>query len=379
MSKPEEPIRVTYEFALEAGAESETNARRTARAMAIEQSVEVPEGCFPEEFERSVVGQAEDVERVDGVLWRATISYSAALVGEELGQILNVLFGNLSMMSGVRVVEVEWPATLPASLGGPRFGIEGLRELCGAGERRPLLCTSVKPVGHSSAELAERCRQFALGGLDILKDDHSLANQAWAPFAERVERCQAAVEQANRESGGSTQYFPHLTGPLEELGERVEWIRSHGCRGVLVTPLTLGLDTVRWLARRSDLGLAVFGHPSFAGALYQGDHGFTAEIWLGQILRLIGCDGVIYPNTGGRFPISEETCLRVNERLRGPLGVCKPSFPVMGGGIHAERLGHWIDLYGADTIFLLGSSLYAQGDLRRASETLVAALAQSQL
>jgi len=44
-------------------------------------------------------------------------------------------------------------------------------------------------------------------GVDLIKDDHSLADQTSAPFAERVERCQEAVVRANDETGGNALYF----------------------------------------------------------------------------------------------------------------------------------------------------------------------------
>ena len=34
---------------------------------------------------------------------------------------------------------------------------------------------------------------FAKGGIDLIKDDHGLANQNYAPYEERVRACCAAV------------------------------------------------------------------------------------------------------------------------------------------------------------------------------------------
>lgn len=95
-----------------------------------------------------------------------------------------------------------------------------------------------------------------------------------------------------------------------------------------------------------------------AGAFFHADHGIGAEVLLGEIFRVVGADGVIYPNVGGRFAFSEATCAAINANLRKPLGRLPPSFPVPGGGIDVARLPHWIDRYGTETIFLIGSSLY---------------------
>src|SRR5205807_279304 len=89
--------------------------------------------------------------------------------GGEIPQLLNLLFGNVSMQAGVVVADVDWPLELLASLGGPRHGIAGLRELTGA-RGGPLLCTALKPLGVSAAQLAERAYRFALpAGLDAVR------------------------------------------------------------------------------------------------------------------------------------------------------------------------------------------------------------------
>jgi ribulose-bisphosphate carboxylase large chain len=115
-------------------------------------------------------------------------------------------------------------------------------------------------------------------------------------------------------------------------------------------------------------------HPSLAGAFFHVDHGIAPPVLLGDLFRVAGSDAVIYPNVGGRFTFSEATCVAINARLRQPLGIMSPAFPVPAGGIDAARVPHWIERYGADTIFLVGGSLYAQPDLPAAAGRLVEAV-----
>lgn len=356
-------LRMVYELA----AASEVEAKRFARDLTVEQTVEIPEGCYSEAIEESVVSRVERLERVSDELWELTASVAPGIVGGELGQLLNVLFGNVSLFRGIRLASVEWPEEVLADLPGPTHGIAGLRELCGV-ERRPLLCTVVKPVGKSVEELAADCRDFALGGADLIKDDHSLADQATAPFAERVARCQEAVTQANARTGGNTHYLPNLPGDPARLVERLSWVRKLGCAGVMVSPMLFGLEATCHLARDRDL--VILGHPTFSGAFFDDDHGISREVLFGQIYRLIGCDGVIYVNVGGRFAWTLEQCRRVNEALRAPLGSIRPSFPVPAGGVQAHQVGRHIERYGTDTMILIGGSLYQQGGLETATAEL---------
>jgi ribulose-bisphosphate carboxylase large chain len=256
---------------------------------------------------------------------------------------------------------------------GPRFGIRGLRMLCGDDAvGRPLLCGALKPLGFSPAALADLAYRLARGGVDIVKDDHGLADQSPAPFDRRIEACQGAVQRANSETGGATLYFPHVTGGPERLELQLDRARGLGCRGVLISPMLVGLETIRQIAERHTLALVA--HPSMTGAFFGSGHGLAPDLLLGQIFRLAGHDAVIYPNVGGRFPLDAPVCEAINDRLRRPWNEILPAFPVPGGGIDVARMPHWIDRYGPDTIFLIGGSLYAEPDLEAGTRKLAEVL-----
>lgn len=342
-------------------------AAATARDIAFEQTVELPPETVPADVAERVAGRVESVRPLGRGRAAAVVSYDAAVVCGDLPQLLNLLFGNISLKAGILVADIAWPTDLLAVLGGPALGIAGMRGLAGVRDR-PLLCTALKPLGLSGAQLAERAHRFALAGIDLIKDDHNLVDQQTAPFRDRVERCQEAVGRANRATGGNTLYFPNVTGAPTELAARATFARDAGCRGVVVNALPAGLGALRLLGAA---GLAVMSHPSLAGAFFHQDHGIAPAVLLGDLFRLAGSDAVIYPNVGGRFTFSEATCVAINERLRRPLGPVVPAFPVPAGGIDVARVPHWIERYEADTIFLLGASLYRQRDWANAAQRLV--------
>ena len=110
------------------------------------------------------------------------------------------------------------------------FGRAGLRELTGAADR-PLLSTALKPMGLAPADLAELAYRFALGGIDLIKDDHGLTNQTFCPFEERLARCTEAVAKANRETGGRSIYLPNVTAAPEEMRRRARLANQAGAGG----------------------------------------------------------------------------------------------------------------------------------------------------
>ena len=56
-----------------------------------------------------------------------------------------------------------------------------------------MTATALKPQGLPPRRLAMLAARFAQGGIDYIKDDHGLADQAYSPFAARVEAVAAAL------------------------------------------------------------------------------------------------------------------------------------------------------------------------------------------
>jgi ribulose-bisphosphate carboxylase large chain len=358
-------IEVTYWIRPEPGDTPDAFARRLAR----EQTVELPEGGYPVRLDAASVGVVESVTKAGGSEWQAVISYAAALA-DGVPQLLNLAFGNASLLGAVRLRDIRVPAGLRTIVPGPRFGVGGLRRLIG--RDGPILLSAAKPIGLDAQELAARCAALARGGIDLIKDDHGLSDQRSAPFDERVARCVDAVERANRETGARSLFLPNVTAPIDVLGARVERARELGCRAIVVSPFLAGLDTVRWLAQTGDM--VVVTHPAFGGATSTTDQGVEPRFRFGALLRLLGADGVIVIGAEGRFPVTQLEVRTVIEGLREPRDGTPASLPILGGGVDVVRAPRWAADYGPDVGLLVGGSLYAQGDLEAAARRLVSAV-----
>jgi len=152
----------------------------------------------------------------------------------------------------------------------------------------------------------------------------------------------------------------------------VELLHAVGCAGALVAPLLLGWETLAALAAES--GLLLLAHPTTSGVFFGRDHGIARDVLYGELLRIAGADGVIFPNAHGRFPSTQAECRAIAARLRAPLGGLRPSFPAPGGGMDLARVRRWRALYGPETLFLLGSGLLREPDLARAVADLLHAV-----
>ncbi len=330
---------------------------RRARLLSIEQTAEVSPGlCAGEFFEKHVLGRVESVVPAGPDRCEVVVRFPADVVGTEFAQLFSVVFGNVSLWEGVRVASVRPTAALAARIGGPRFGIAGVRTRLGVPER-PLLMSAVKPLGRSPSELAAYAYDLARGGIDLVKDDHGITDQVFAPFEARVEAVSAAVARANRETGRRCLYCPTVTGPADVLVDRARFARDAGAGAVLLSPLVVGPDFLRVVAREADL--PVVAHPALAGAFFaHDDHGIALPALLGTLMRLAGADLVVFPGWGGRFPFTREGCAAVDRALKDDLGGVRPAFPVPAGGLSLSHVPELLGVFGRDVVFLIGSALY---------------------
>jgi ribulose-bisphosphate carboxylase large chain len=359
-----EALRVAYRLQTPAAA-----AARRAETLALEQSIEMPiEAVTDARILRDVVARVEAIEPGPDGTSIARLALSAETIGGDAGQLMNMLFGNSSLLGDVRVEDVEVPQRLARSFGGPQLGIEGIRRLTEV-RGRALSCTALKPVGSSAEDLARMTRVFCEAGLDVIKDDHGWAADARVPFAERVAACQRAVEAAARGRSTRTLYAPAVSGDLDAMRRQVRYAQGYGIGIVLVTPMIAGVSNVQAL-RREFPAMGFLAHPALAG------NQIAPSALLGTLFRLFGADAVIFPNHGGRFSYAPAACAAIVNRLRTPMHGLRGALPVPAGGMSVERVPELVAEYGRDAMLLIGGSLLmARHELAARSRAFVEAVA----
>lgn len=328
-----------------------------AQAIAVEQSVEMPVTAISDRAVLDdVAGRVEGITDLGGGVFEVRIGLAVSTTGLEAGQLLNVLFGNTSIHRDVVLADAAFPDPLTAAFGGPRHGLAGLRARVGAGNRA-LTCSALKPQGLSARALADLAAKLARGGLDFVKDDHGLADQASSPFAERVPRVAAAVRAAGR-----TCYLPSLSGNLDQLRRQMEIVRAEGLDGVVIAPMVTGVAAFHTLVRENP-GVAFMAHPAMAGASR-----IAPPFLLGKLFRVMGADAAVFPNHGGRFGYSRTTCRAIAEAALAPWGGIVATVPVPAGGMTLDRIAEMLEFYGRDAMLLIGGDLLAAGE-RMTEET----------
>ena len=313
------------------------------------------------QIREQIVGRIEHFDACGDRAYSARISFPVEAAGDDLSQLLNIVLGNISLKPGIRAESLDLPPSLLSQFRGPRFGRAGLRELTGVPER-PLLSTALKPMGLAPTDLAELAYRFALGGIDLIKDDHGLTNQTFCRFDERLARCTEAVARANRQTGGRSLYLPNATAAPKEMLRRARLARQAGAGGLLICPGICGLDAMRAVADDDQTSLPIMAHPAFQGSLVvRSNEGFSHGLIFGTIARLAGADATIFPNFGGRFSFSREECQEIAAASHAPLGPLRPIFPAPAGGLTLARVGEVQQVYGRELVILVGGGLFKHG------------------
>jgi ribulose-bisphosphate carboxylase large chain len=323
-----------------------------ARAIAVEQSVEMPVAAIDDAHVLSaIVGRVEGIDEMSEGLYAVRIALSAETVGQDPGQLINMLFGNTSIHDDVALHDVELPDELMTAFGGPRHGLHALRRRAGA-PVRALTCSALKPQGLPAGKLAELARRFADGGIDYIKDDHGLADQAYSPFAARVAAIAAALRPV-AEQGGASPYIPSLSGDLDAMRAQIAIAADHGIDAVMVAPMVMGLANFHRLVRDHP-GVVFVAHPAMAGAAR-----IAPALLIGKLFPLLGADAVVFPNHGGRFGYSPDTCRDLARAALAAGNGLTPCVPVPAGGMTRDRVPEILDFYGPDIMLLIGGGLLA--------------------
>ena len=346
---------------------------RLAPALAIEQStgtwVPVP-GETPEvrcqhvakvigvyevpDFEFSVPSEVETRNYV------IQIAFPQVNIGSQIPMLLTTVVGNISMGGQIKVLDIRFPQRFVEGFQGPKFGIQGVRELLGV-PKRPLLNNMIKPcTGYTPEVGVELFRAAALGGCDIIKDDELLANASFNEVQARVKLYMEAERQVYEETGEHTLYTVNVTDEVPQVFENARRAVELGCNALMVNYLATGFPVLRALAEDPDITVPILGHMDVAGAYYMSPyHGVSSHLILGKLPRLAGADIVVFPAPYGKAPVIKDKFVNVARNLAFPLYDIKPTFPMASGGITPSMVPKVMKDLGHDIVIGSGGGIHA--------------------
>jgi ribulose-bisphosphate carboxylase large chain len=307
----------------------ETESLR-ARFSASVESIETLEPCEQPSLPGSAKPQAPNGQYQRG---RVRISFPLENMGPNLPTIISTVAGNLfelRQLSGLRLLDLEFPKSLAGYFLGPQFGVAGTRRLTGVYDR-PIIGTIVKPsVGLTPLETADLVRTLGQAGVDFVKDDELMANPPHSPFDERVKAVMRVVNDLASTTGRTLMYAFNISDQLDQMLRHHDTVLEAGGTCVMVSLNSVGFAGVAYLSQR--ISLPIHGHRNGWGMYYRQPAlgmEFTAyqKLW-----RLAGVDHLHVNGLKNKFCEPDDSVVRSINACLTPMFGGHLAMPVVSSG-----------------------------------------------
>ncbi len=292
------------------------------------------------------------------------IAYPMANFSTSMSALMTILFGNISASGMIRLIDVAFPKKFIAQFQGPKFGVQGMRDVLGVPER-PLLNAMIKPnIGWTPDEGADLFYKACKGGVDVIKDDElMLADSAFCPLVERVTKFMAAEKRVFEETGEHSLYAVNISDETAKVRDNAYRVLEAGGNCLMVNVYTTGFDTLKMLADDPNINVPILAHVNFAGTMAAPTYtGISAPLLVGKITRLAGGDFQINGHPFGKFPVSYKMFYRSFKFFTQPWWNIKPMMYACSGGTTQLAVEKIIKAVGTDVMLAAGGGVHGHPD-----------------
>lgn len=302
----------------------------------------------------------------EGAYHRANIevSWSIENFGYNLPVLISTLQGNLyelTQFTGLKLMDIELPASYNTHFRGPAFGIERSRQSTGV-QGRPLIGTIIKPsIGLSTEQTAELVKTLAGAGIDFVKDDELMSSAANSRFEDRVDAIMRVINQHADKTGKKVMYAFNLSDEIDSMLHRYEYIVKAGGTCAMVSLNSVGLSGVKKICNAGQL--VIHGHRNGWGMLNRHpllgiEFPAYQKLW-----RLAGVDQIHVNGIQNKFWESDDSVVRSIESCLKPLFNTKTILPVVSSG---QWGGQAFETYRrtqtTDLLYMAGGGIMAHPD-----------------
>ena len=295
----------------------------------------------------------------------AKIAYPIELFEQEnMPNILSSVAGNvfgLKALKNLRLTDIKFPVKLLKGFKGPKFGIQGIRDLMKVPER-PLVGTIIKPkLGLKTKDHAKVAYEAWAGGCDIVKDDENLSSQRFNPFEERIVKTLEGRDKAEKETGERKVYMANITAETETMLKRADYVLNHGGRYIMVDILTCGWSALQTL-REQNLKLVIHAHRAGHAAFTKNPKHGIAMRTIAKVARIIGVDQLHVGTIVGKMSETKKEVLENIDALKTEMAGLKPVLPVASGGLHPKLVPALMKYFGKDFVIQAGGGIHGHTD-----------------
>jgi ribulose-bisphosphate carboxylase large chain len=299
----------------------------------------------------------------EGQYHRATVKVSWSLenFGYNLPVLVSTLQGNLyeiTQFTGLKLMDIELPASYGDHFSGPAFGIEGCRQLTSVSDR-PLIGTIIKPsVGLTPDETASMVSVLATAGIDFVKDDELMSSTGNSEFNERLDVVMNVINQHADRTGKKVMYAVNISGEIDEMLRRYERVVEKGGTCAMISINSVGLSAAKKICDQG--AMAIHAHRNGWGMLNRHpllgiDFRAYQKIW-----RFAGVDQLHVNGIQNKFWESDDSVVASIEACLSPLFNQKKPLPVVSSGQWGgQAFETWRRAKTVDLLYMAGGGIMA--------------------
>ncbi len=293
-----------------------------------------------------------------------TVSWAIENFGHNLPAIVSTVQGNLyelAQFSGLKLVDLEFPASFAAKFRGPAFGVAGCRQLTGV-TGRPLIGTIIKPsIGLTPAQTAAMVQTLVEAGIDFIKDDELMADPPHSPFDARVDAIMAVINAHADRTGKKVMYAFNVSDELDAMRRHYDKVVAAGGTCAMISVNSVGLAGAKAICDRG--ALAIHGHRNGWGMLNRHpllgiEYPAYQKLW-----RLAGVDQFHVNGIANKFWESDDSVVRSIASCLAPEPLGKPVLPVVSSGQWGGQAPEtWRRTQTTDLLYMAGGGIMAHPD-----------------
>lgn len=273
---------------------------------------------------------------------------------------MEAVAGNITALPQLRLVDLEFPESYVKQFKGPKFGIQGIRDILGVYDR-PILNNMIKPcTGYTPEVGADLFYKTAVGGVDFIKDDELIAgDRSFNKLEDRVRMNMAAAEKANKEKGEKTLYTVNITDEYPRLKDNAMRAIKAGANAIMIDVYVAGLSGLRMLSEDPEINVPILAHPGGVGTVMASPYQGIAYHVLCKLTRMCGADIQLVANPYGKFDTMKYPSIHALGIMRNKLYDIKPTMPLFGGGTIPGNIPTILNDVGVDCIMGAGAAVHA--------------------
>lgn len=289
------------------------------------------------------------------------VSWNPGNFGFNLPVLVSTLQGNLyeiRQFTGLKLMDIDFPASYTSHFRGPSFGIPGTRKYM-AVENRPMIGTIIKPsIGLTPETTAGMVDTLAAAGLDFVKDDELLSASANSSFEARATAVMNVINRHADKTGKKMMYACNISGEADEMMRRYELLVKLGGTCAMISINSVGLSAVQKIAGLGQL--SIHAHRNGWGMLTRHpllgiDFRAYQKIW-----RLAGVDQLHVNGIQNKFWESDDSVVQSIEACLQPVHNLQPLLPVVSSGQWGgQAFETWRRTKTTDLLYMAGGGIMA--------------------